>query len=77
VRYASEIAALKASLAGALETGERLREVKAMIDGLSPDADLPGQALDDLHRMTAAHAMASQALRGLVEQIRAKVLPSA
>jgi hypothetical protein len=73
LRHVSEIAALKASLAGALEADERLREVKVTFDRLAGDAELPTQALDDLERVAAAHAMASHALRGLVEQIKRKL----
>jgi len=69
VRYGSEIAALKASLAGALAADDRLREMQPRLDALASDADLPTADLEELGRIASAHATASHALRGLVEEI--------
>jgi hypothetical protein len=63
----NEIAALKASFRGALGTAAALQALQGRIDGLDPAAEIAASDLDDLARVTAAHAIASAALRGLVE----------
>jgi hypothetical protein len=62
----NEIAALKASFRGALKTAENLATMTARIDALDPHGDISGADLEELSRLTAAHALASTALRGLV-----------
>jgi hypothetical protein len=65
----NELAALKASFRGALATAAALQQLAPQIDALDPGADVgaPGSNfLEDLARVTAAHAIASNALRGLV-----------
>jgi hypothetical protein len=62
----NEIAALKASFRGALSTAESLSSLRERIESLDERADVSAADLEDLARITAAHAIASQALRGLV-----------
>lgn len=62
-----EIGALKASFRGALRTAETLAALQARIDGLNPGDDVERALLDELARVSAAHAIAAAALRGFVE----------
>jgi hypothetical protein len=62
----NEIAALKASFRGALGTAGALAAWQDRIEALDPDADVTAAVLEELGRITAAHAIASAALRGLV-----------
>jgi len=68
----SEIAALKASFRGAVRSAETLAALAPRIEALDPHADLPAEELDELSRITAAHAVASAALRGLVNTMMAR-----
>jgi predicted RecB family endonuclease len=68
----SEIAALKASFRGAVRSAEALAALAPRIEALDPHAGLPAEELDELSRITAAHAVASAALRGLVNTMRAR-----
>jgi hypothetical protein len=68
----NELAALKASLRGAVGTAAALQEMQPRIEALEPTADLAGDDLDALERVAIAHALASAALRGLVQTIRAR-----
>ena len=68
----NEISALKASYRGAIQTGRALSDLSARIDAIDPHQDIPSSDLDDLARLTAAHAIASAALRGLVSTILAR-----
>ena len=77
----NEIRALKASFLGALDTAAALEGMKSKVLGIDPegrggsaaaDADLASDDLDELARLTLAHAVSSQALRGLVESMRAR-----
>ncbi|HSC27119.1 MAG TPA: hypothetical protein VLD67_07590 [Vicinamibacterales bacterium] len=62
----NENSALQASFRGALGTSAALEAWRERIEALDPDADLPAEDLEELGRITAAHAIASAALRGLV-----------
>ena len=62
----NEIAALQASFRGALRTADALAGLAARIEALGPHGDIAASDLDELSRVTAAHAIASTALRGLV-----------
>ena len=62
----NEVAALKASFRGALGTAAALQQLAPRIDQLNPAADVSAEDLEELARITAAHAIASNALRGLV-----------
>ena len=68
----NEIEALKASFRGALSTGAVLAALEERVLALDPRADIPADDLDELGRVTLAHAVSSQALRGLIESIRAR-----
>ena len=68
----NEIRALKASFLGALEAARALEVMKSKVSDIDPDADIATGDLEELGRLTLAHAVASQALRGLVEGIRAR-----
>lgn len=63
----NEIAALKASLRGALDTADALAGLREKIEALDPHADVGADALGELARVATAHALASAALRGLIE----------
>lgn len=62
----NEIRALKASLRGAMDTGERLSALQGTVDALDEHGDIAADDLEELARVAAAHAVASAALRGLV-----------
>ena len=63
----NELEALKASLRGALRTSETLTPLMAKVESYT-EANAPSVAdLEELRRMAAAHAVASAALRGLLE----------
>ena len=66
----NEIEALKASLRGALSTAASLESLRAKVEGLERDAPLAPENLEELGRAALAHAVAAQALRGLIETIR-------
>jgi hypothetical protein len=68
----NEISALKASYRGALQTAQALADLSSRIEALSPPSDIGQADLDDLSRATAAHAIASAALRGLVNTMLAR-----
>ena len=68
----NEIAALKASFRGALETAAALAALKDQIEALSQATEPELAHLEELGRITAAHAIASAALRGLVETMLAR-----
>jgi len=68
----NEIEALKASFRGALSTAAALAALEERVLALDPRADISAEDLDELGRVTLAHAVSSQALRGLFESIRAR-----
>jgi hypothetical protein len=68
----NEISALKASYRGALQTAQALADLSSRIEALSPPSDIGQADLHDLSRATAAHAIASAALRGLVNTMLAR-----
>jgi hypothetical protein len=70
----NEINALKASFLGALGTAAALEALKDKVMALDPGAQISADDLDELGRATLAHAVSSQALRGLVESMRARRL---
>lgn len=64
----NEIDALKASMRGVRRSAETLTTVLGeRIEALNPRAEISDADLDDLQRLSSAHAVAAQALRGLVE----------
>ena len=66
----NEIRALKASFRGALDTAGTLAALQERIEGLDEQGDVAAEDLEELSRVTAAHAIASQALRGLVNTMQ-------
>lgn len=68
----NEIAALQASLRGAIDTAGALAALKDRIEALDPHGDIAPADLEELARVTAAHAIASAALRGLVNTMRVR-----
>jgi hypothetical protein len=68
----NEIAALKASFRGALSSAEKLAALAPRIEGFDPHTDIAATDLDELSRLTAAHAVAAAALRGLVNTIQTR-----
>jgi hypothetical protein len=68
----NEIEALKASFRGALSTAAALAALEDRVLALDPRAEISGEDLDELGRVTLAHAVSSQALRGLIESLRAR-----
>ena len=68
----NEIRALQASFRGALETGAALEALREKTLTLDVSAGIAAEDLEVLERVTLAHAVASQALRGLVESMRAR-----
>ena len=68
----NEIRALQASLLGALDTAAALEAIKVKVMAISPDRDIATGDLEELGRVTLAHAVSSQALRGFVETMRAR-----
>ena len=62
----NEIRALKASLGGATDTAAALAAIQPRIESLPEQEDIPADLLEELARLSAAHAIASAALRGLV-----------
>ena len=63
----TEIEALKAAMRGARTAAEALAMIATKVEAADPHVDVPDADLDDLQRLTLAHAIAAQALRGLVE----------
>lgn len=68
----NEIEALKASFRGAVGTGATLAALAGRVDAFDPRAEIAAADLDELSRVTLAHAIAAQALRGLVETMRVR-----
>jgi hypothetical protein len=64
------IEALKASYRGALSTADALAALREKVLAIDPGAELSRQDLEELGRVALAHAVAAQALRGLVEVLR-------
>ena len=68
----NEIAALKAAFRGALQMAGGLSALRDRVEGLDPHADVSARDLEELARVTAAHAVASAALRALVGTMLAR-----
>jgi hypothetical protein len=68
----NEIEALKASLRGALSAAETLAQVKEQVLAIDPRGDVDAAVLEELARVSLAHAIAAQALRGLIDTMRAR-----
>jgi HAMP domain-containing protein len=68
----NEIEALKASWRGALATSESLLELRTRIESFDPRGEIDAADLDEIARVTLAHAVAAQALRGFVNSMRTR-----
>ena len=68
----NEIRALKASYRGAVATAGRLAELQAQVDALDERGPIGADVLEELERVSSAHAVASAALRGLVHTMQAR-----
>jgi hypothetical protein len=66
----NEIEALKASFRGALGTAASLAALRDKVEGLDSRAEIAAEDLEDLARVALAHAVASTALRGLLETMK-------
>lgn len=66
----NEIEALKASMRGALSTAASLEAFREKVERLDATAGIAADDLEELGRLSLAHAVAAQALRGLVETIQ-------
>jgi len=62
----NEFEALKASMRGVRRSAEALAGMSERVEALDGHSDIPDTDLDDLQRLSAAHALAAEALRGLV-----------
>lgn len=62
----NEIRALKASLGGAIDTAAALAALQPAVEALDERGEISAEALDELARVSLAHAIASNALRGLI-----------
>jgi hypothetical protein len=68
----NEIAALKASFRGALSAADALGALKERVESIDPGADIAPADLEELARLSASHAVASAALRGLIVTMLAR-----
>jgi hypothetical protein len=68
----NEISALKASFRGALHTADALHALKDRVEAIDVHSDVTAADLEELSRIAAAHALASAALRGLVNTMIAR-----
>ncbi len=68
----NEIRALKASLQGALDAARALEAIESKVMSIDPGAEVTADDLEELGRVTLAHAVSSQALRGFVESMRTR-----
>jgi hypothetical protein len=62
----NEIEALKASMRGVRRSAEALAGMSERVEALDRQSDLSDADLDELRRLSSAHAVAAQALRGIV-----------
>ena len=68
----NEIRALKAAFLGAVDTAGALETLRERVQGLDDGSDISAEMLEELGRITSAHAIASAALRGLVNTMRTR-----
>ena len=66
----NEIRALKASFRGVQATAAALDALREKVQSLDDHGEISEADLEELGRITSAHAVASQALRGLVVTMR-------
>ena len=63
----NELGALKSSMRGVMASVQDLRPLAERVEALDPQQEVSETDLDDLRRLSLSHAVAAQALRGLVE----------
>ena len=68
----NEIRALKASFLGAMDAAAALGGMRQRVLAIDSNADILEADLEEIGRLTLAHAVAAQALRGLVESMRTR-----
>jgi hypothetical protein len=69
----NELQALHAALRGALATTAALAQIDERLNAApGPGTDISDDELAELARVTLAHAVSAQALRGLVETMRTR-----
>ena len=68
----NEIRALKASFLGALESGRAIEAITSKVMDIDPNTEVADDVLEELGRLTLAHGVSAQALRGLVEAMRGR-----
>jgi hypothetical protein len=73
---ANAILALKNAWTGAVATAGRLQELAPAVAGLAGDARMKDLDFETYHRVALAHANAAQALRGLLEELKADAVPA-
>jgi hypothetical protein len=73
----NEIRALKAAFRGAIDTAAALTALQPSVDGVDEHGDIAPELLEAIRPVIAAHAVASAALRGLVDTIDARRSASA
>ena len=61
------LGALKSSMRGVMASLHDLGPLADRVEALDPARDVSDSDLDDLRRLSLSHAVAAQALRGLVE----------
>jgi hypothetical protein len=65
----NEVQALQAAVRGALATSQTLTTFRDRIEALTAEGALVDADLEEFGRVTLSHAVAAQALRGLVERM--------
>jgi hypothetical protein len=73
---ANALLALKNAWTGVMSASSALRDLDPTVQGLPADTPLSALDLERYHLVALAEANAAQALRGLLEQLRAKVAPA-
>ena len=69
---ANEIRALHASLLGAIDAAAALEPLTGRVMSIDGEADVTDDDMEEIGRLSLANAVAAQALRGLVESMRAR-----
>jgi hypothetical protein len=65
----NELEALKAAMRGVRRSADALAGLSERVEAVDPQSDVTDTDLDDLQRLSSAHAVAAQALRGLVQSM--------
>jgi hypothetical protein len=73
---ANGLLALKNAWTGAVAASAEVKDLDPAVQAIAADAALSSVDLERYHRVALAQANAVQALRGLIEQLRAKASPA-